>query len=627
MRVRIEAPHRREKTVIQRIMLLRQSLGDSAEFPRYVAGVRGHGYRLATPVTMLAAPSPQARPADAETAIPAPLAVRTAPGRRGFALGLAGALTLVIGAAGLWWTHNHRGGVRLVTAIAHPGPTGLESSPIPRSSVAVMPFANLTGDPTRDYPGDGLAEELINSLAQVPGLKIPARTSTFAYKGRNADIRQIARDLGVATVLEGSVRSTGPRLRVEVRLLNASTGFQIWSQEYDRQSPDLFKLQDDLAAQTVQALQDQMKVSLPMSVARAPRTQNAQAYDLYMQARGVHLSGPASRQRAIALLDQALKRDPGFADALAQRAGFIALPAVFGLGNPEALNEAERDARRALALSPNSPDGHVTLMMIEAVQWRWLDAERSHQAAMVLGAGDPYFRNFHIEWVLRPAGRLQQAESEMMVAYHLAPADGYTLHELVLTESLLGHDAEAVRLVELARGLLGETTPAAGEDALLYMRRALGMEHCAEAAQWARRAFSAGLLAAGGERALKAFCAALTDPTKRPVARKALLDLAPHLLGSRDDLDRDKTFFVNALTMLGDLDGAYKLMGQLLDQRIARTGSGGDDWIEVWRPEMRPFRLDPRFEAFVARVKLPIYWMLYGAPDACDIKDRKLSCH
>jgi hypothetical protein len=83
---------------------------------------------------------------------------------------------------------------------------------------------------------------------------------------------------------------------------------------------------------------------------------------------------------------------------------------------------------------------------------------------------------------------------------------------------------------------------------------------------------------------------------------------------------------VNAFTMLGDLDGAYELLGQLLDRRLARTGSGGDDWIEVWRPEMRPFRQDPRFQAFVTRLKLPGYWMQYGPPDACDLKGGKLTC-
>src|SRR6185437_3438353 len=121
------------------------------------------------------------------------------------------------------------------------------------SSIAVMPFANLTGDASKDYIADGIAEELINALDRVPGLRVPARTSTFVYKGHNADIRRIAQDLNVATVLEGSLRTAGERLRVSARLVDARTGFPIWTQTFDRQATDLFRLQDDLAGQIVTA--------------------------------------------------------------------------------------------------------------------------------------------------------------------------------------------------------------------------------------------------------------------------------------------------------------------------------------------------------------------------------------
>jgi transcriptional activator of cad operon len=262
------------ETVIQRIMLLRQALGDSAENPLYIAAVRGHGYRMAAAVaTPAAGPLQPAEASAASSAISAPgddaSASLQGPAvafgmrvRRRIGLGVLAALGLLLvsGAAGLWWFHEHRGTAPVVTRVVPAHVSRPDASSIPRSSVAVMPFANLTGDPARDYLGDGMAEELIDTLAQVPGLKVPARTSTFAYKGRSADIRQIARDLGVATVLEGSVRSAGERLRVGVRLVDAASGFQIWSQDYDRRSPDLFQLQDDLAAQTVQALRGYLNV-------------------------------------------------------------------------------------------------------------------------------------------------------------------------------------------------------------------------------------------------------------------------------------------------------------------------------------------------------------------------------
>ncbi|HEY6454716.1 MAG TPA: winged helix-turn-helix domain-containing protein [Steroidobacteraceae bacterium] len=618
------------ETVIQRIMLLRQRLGDSAENPRYVAAVRGHGYRMVAAVTELAPPpaaNPSASPAfttDQPQRSPGLLERWT---RHHVALGLALALVsvLVVGGAALWWVHDHSGGSAVAASVTRPVPP----RPIPalaqRSSVAVMPFANLTGDNSKDYLGDGIAEELINSLAQVPGLKVPARTSTFAYRGRNSDIRQIGRDLNVAAVLEGSVRGAGARLRVGARLVDAVSGFEIWSQDYDRQSTDLFKLQDDLAAQIVQVLRRYMNVSLPVPAAGARTTQDLQAYDLYLQGREAFRGTRPSAQPALALINKALARDPDFADALAQRAALRAFPAVFGSGPKAALDEAQHDATRALALNPRSPNGHTALEMMQAIHWHWLDAENSYRETMVTSADDPYFRDYHITFLLRAAGRMRQAESELMVSYRLAPTEGYTIHELIVTESLLEHDAEAVRLVELFRDLVAQEPPA-GEDALPYLRRALRAGQYADAAKWGTRALSSSLRDAGGEATMRIFCAALADPAQRPAADRALRALRPRLVQSSDG-DRVKMFFVAAFSMIGDLAGAYQLTQDLLDQRFAANGSGGVDWGEIWTPEMRAFREDTRFQVLMARVKLPEYWNAYGPPDGCDFRDGKLTCH
>ncbi len=179
------------ETVTQRIKLLRQSLGDSADKPHYIGALRGRGYRMVAPVTALAA-LPQIE-SIAEIAS-APGAVAGQPSQYWIPVLVILAL---IRAGALWWGLGRRTGTLLTEAS---GPRAL-SAPLARSSVAVLPFANLTGEPGKDYLGDGMAEELINALAQVPGLKVPSRTSTFAYKGREVDIRRIAQDLGVATIL------------------------------------------------------------------------------------------------------------------------------------------------------------------------------------------------------------------------------------------------------------------------------------------------------------------------------------------------------------------------------------------------------------------------------------------
>src|SRR5215469_2616251 len=170
-----------------------------------------------------------------------------------------------------------------------PAPTAPATTAI-RKSIAVLPFASLSSDPEKDYFGDGIAEELIHLLARVPGLKVPARTSSFAYKGRNIDVRQIARELGVGMLLEGSVRSAGDSIRVTAQLVDAESGYHIWSQTFDRQFADVFKLQDELAGAIVQKLEPQLGSPQRQLLQDDPPTRNVEAYRLYLQARAMFLS-------------------------------------------------------------------------------------------------------------------------------------------------------------------------------------------------------------------------------------------------------------------------------------------------------------------------------------------------
>ena len=153
---------------------------------------------------------------------------------------------------------------------------------MPRASLAVVPFANLTGEASKEYFSDGMAEELINSLSHISGLKVPARTSSFAYKGRNVDIRRISQDLGVATILEGSVQSAGNRIRVTAELVDGRSGYHLWSSSYDRRFTDIFKLQDDLTAAIVQALRATLGATLASPATRPPPTTDVLAYQLWM---------------------------------------------------------------------------------------------------------------------------------------------------------------------------------------------------------------------------------------------------------------------------------------------------------------------------------------------------------
>jgi len=168
--------------------------------------------------------------------------------------------------------------------------------------------------------------------------------------------------------------------------------------------------------------------------------------------------------------------------------------------------------------------------------------------------------------------------------------------------------------------------PLGGEDELPYLRGELRTGRYAEAAKWGTQALSSSLRAAGGGTVIQILCSALADPAKRPAARRALRDLVSQVLvGS--DRDRVRMFFVEALTMVGDRDAAYDLMERLLDRRFKATGAGDLDWGEIWTPEMRPSRQDPRFQALVTRLKLPEYWAQYGPQDECALANGRLSCH
>jgi TolB-like protein/DNA-binding winged helix-turn-helix (wHTH) protein len=612
------------ETITQRIKLLRQSLSDSAEKPRYIAVLRGRGYRIVAQVIPLAAlpqpgavvtsPSTPGVAIDGEPAAPA----GSAQGRRRWIPGIL-VLTLLLVAGGTWLGLERRSDGQLAGREA----PRAEPAPVPRSSIAVLPFANLTGAPAMDYLGDGMAEELINALAQVPGLKVPARTSAFAYKGHNVDIRRIAQELGVATILEGSVRSTGERLRVSARLVDAVSGYQIWSQDYDRESADIFEVQDDLAGQIVQALRAYVKVDLKTPPGRMPPSTNVHAYELYLQARSIARgTGPSEHQAAV-LLDQALSLDPDFAEALGDRA-IIGAASVALAGAPTQLLEgAQRDATRALASDSTSSDANTAQELVYAVHGEWVKAEASFRAGMASGDTDPIMRSFHAMILLRPLGRLQQAQAELTETYRMAPNDGFTVHELAMTDSLLGLDGEALRLGGISEEISGLGGPPHTDLFLVQARAAARAGRYREAAERATLALPEPLRQGAGGQAIQAFYAALADPARRPAALKAVQAFIPTLKSGVFE-GRTRMFFIDALAMIGAHDAAYELAMWCVNQRALKPGS--IDWSDVWMPEMRPFRSDPRFQVFVQQLRLPDYWRAYGPPDACDVRDGTLWC-
>jgi len=219
-------------------------------------------------------------------------------------------------------------------------PAGASRTDAP--SIAVLPFVNMSDD--KDYFADGLSEELLNILAQTPGLKVAGRTSSFTFKGRNEDLRVIGQALGVAHVLEGSVRRSGERLRITAQLVKADDGFHVWSEAYDRQMADVFDIQDEVA----RAISEALQVHLLPSASQP--TSNPEAYALYLEA--MAMMNGADWSRVLSNLDAAISLDPNFAKAWELKAAYFWFTGNGTISNSEAQRLTNQAATRALALDP-----------------------------------------------------------------------------------------------------------------------------------------------------------------------------------------------------------------------------------------------------------------------------------
>jgi TolB-like protein/tetratricopeptide (TPR) repeat protein len=503
----------------------------------------------------------------------------------------------------------------------------------PRTAVAVLPFSNLTGDASKDYLGDGMAEELINTLTKVSGLRIPSRTSSFSYKGRNVDLKQIARDLKVGTVLEGSVRSAGERIRITAQLIDAQSDAHLWSETYDRKSSDLFKLQDELATAIVNALQANLNAVVPTSVTHAPPTQDVEAYQLYLQASSLRERPTAqSTERALTLLQQAVTRDPKFARAYGLMADTHYNGFATGLGlTSEHLALAEQLARQALSLDPNELAGHDILGVTSAQRGHFLEMEAQDRTQLALNSADPnilWKRAAHLTYV----GHGRESLAMVREAYALAPASPLVAAAAAFLHSRAGRDAEALRYAGLAEDLGYPKDQLASIFALAAQRAG----RYAEAANLITTGLPSDPDSTRAGEIVKLVYAALADPGKRSAALAARTRLYPKRAVVKPINTANAIggcmFSVHSFVLLGALDDAYELVNQCLTQQppdAAVPGSVAMSGMSslLWPPEMRAFRQDSRFQALATRIGLMDYWRQYGAPDDCELKNNKLTCH
>jgi serine/threonine-protein kinase len=322
----------------------------------------------------------------------------------------------------------------------------------PPASTAVLPFVDLSPGKDQEYFSDGLTDELITTLSEVPGLRVPARTSSFQFKGQNPDVREVGRRLDVGSVLEGSVRKSGNRLRVSVQLDSVKDGYQLWAESYDRDLADVFAVQEEVARAIVSALRVRLTPTKDSALAARP-TADLQAYDLYLKGRYAwNQRTGTSLLEAVRYLEQAVARDPSFSRAWAALAdAYLLVVPYSGTGSvAEAWEKAQAAAQKALALDSTSAEAYTALGYGNTIYgWNWAAAEANFKRAI---AADSNYANGH-HWYgdfLAGRGRLEESLEEMSRAHRLDPLALQNTIEWGWVSYLMHRSAEAESRIRLA---------------------------------------------------------------------------------------------------------------------------------------------------------------------------------
>jgi adenylate cyclase len=477
--------------------------------------------------------------------------------------------------------------------LAREGETG-DEGPAPRTigapdpaaataSLAILPFANLSPDPESEYFADGMTEELIGALGRLEGLRVAGRASSFAFKGRNVDAREVGEKLAVGNVLEGSVRKTGERVRVTVQLVDARTGFQLWSETYDRESVDVFTVQEEIALAVGEALDLRLPRGLE-SFRLGARPPNLEAYELYLRGRHAWRSrSQEGLELAVEHLQRAIARDPNFAEAHAGLAdAYIAL-AVYGYrSREEALPRAREAVERALALEP---------LLVEALTSRGYlrtapdSALADFRRAIELNPSYPIAHHWYA-LMLVSLGRLNEALPQHRRAIELDPL-APTVHGAYATSLLLSGDLDGAE--EMARRA-NELAPELYSPQAVLSRIYAAQGRGAEALQAAERAAALAPENPSTQANLARAHARLGG------RRKALEIVA----GLEAEAHPCAACIAEVYVALEEYDEALRW----LDVRIWNADDEGGWYLPKVDPLYDPLRGDPRFARFLEDVGL-----------------------
>ncbi|MBX7526387.1 TIR domain-containing protein [Qipengyuania vesicularis] len=473
------------------------------------------------------------------------------------------------------------------------------------ASIAVLPFANMSSDPEQEYFSDGMAEEVLNALANVPSLLVAGRTSSFAFKGKNVDIREIGRVLNVANVLEGSVRKQGERVRITAQLIRASDGFHLWSEKYDGTLDDVFDLQDKISLAIVGKLETLLCPNTDQRLAER-LTENKEAYDLFLRARAFlnKYWGDETVSRALELLQAAVELDPDFLKAWELMAFAQAqLPQIITVPDESVYYEASaRAAARALEIDPHS----LTAKYIIAYsQWDGTDFVGYYEKTSETIENNPE-SIFAKAYKSMAIGRLSAALPHIMDALELEPLSGRISH-------CAGQCYLGLSEFELAEAMFHRSQEAGFAGSIFYLAEAKAMQGEPDAAL--------DMVMQNYEAVGERFASQLRSKEQWEVIFRAKFYDDPKAQ------DMVEAFILNA-ARTGSEPINFPMLSGLVCGRSAESyfklyleHRSPSNWIslvsEVWMPSKRArgFRRHPGFKAFAEKIGLTAAWQKYGWPD------------
>jgi TolB-like protein/DNA-binding winged helix-turn-helix (wHTH) protein len=435
------------------ILEIRKALGDRPDNPEFIETLPKRGYRFVAPVIdegtieLPDVPTPHAAQQQQQNGEPPTASSEREKSfgkRRLWKLAIIPALAVVSAAAIVWHFRATRQAQNVPS--------------LNKTSIAVLPFEDMSPTQDEEYFSDGLAEQLINDLAKVSGLQVVGRSSAFQFKGKNEDLRDVGRKLGVANVLEGSVRREGNHVRITAELIKAGDGFQLWSQTYDREIKDIFAVEDEIALSATEALRLKLLGGNGQPVAPNLRSANPEAYQAYLRAEYFSVRGHSKENldKALAYTENAIKLDEKYAPAWALRSSVENMMAEAGLTDTtEGFRNARNDAERAIALDPTLASAYLALARTQIYgDWDWDAANASLTKAAALEPGnvevfrirsflsrtkgdldqaiklyeqavalDPLRTNSHLDqgYLLYAAGRYDEARAALQKALDLNP--------------------------------------------------------------------------------------------------------------------------------------------------------------------------------------------------------------